>query len=191
MAKCIRCGANGMGVLHYAIKLKDGNQICFKCYKELGRDPWKDARTVGRMYTYEEIKDGFDAMYERQRKEEIVQAVMDSVSIRIVGGSQDRDLDATADELKVYDIIRSILDRSGLDTDPVQLIRKSDSYLSVVMESAGDYGLMDLARIKYTDRAKWIRICPQFDKIPLMSTDDVGKCTDLLLAGYRFNEPYL
>ena len=43
MAKCERCGRGGMGVLHYAIKFKDKKYVCFKCLKEFGYKPLKEA----------------------------------------------------------------------------------------------------------------------------------------------------
>lgn len=102
-----------------------------------------------------------------------------------------RNLNATEAEIEIFEFIKMILNKSECPLDSLRLVRKSDSYVSAVMESSGNYGLMDLARFKYTDRAKWIKVCPSFDKIPLLSVEDVGKCSDLLIAGYRFNEPYL
>ena len=66
MAKCIRCGRGGMGVVHQALKLKDKNMICFKCYKELGGEPWKDMTTASITYSYDDIKDGFEEMHNRR-----------------------------------------------------------------------------------------------------------------------------
>ena len=104
---------------------------------------------------------------------------------------QNRPVDCTDAESEIFDIIRSRLDDMNYDISPVKLVRKSDSYVSAVMDSGSDYGEMDLARFKYTDRAKWIKICPDFEKIALKDTEDVVKLSDALFAGYRFNEPYL
>ena len=104
---------------------------------------------------------------------------------------QERDANCTEQEREIYDIIRSLLDDYNLESDVLRLVRKSDSYVSAVMESSGDYGLMDLARIKYTDRVKWIKIGPDFEKIALHDTEDVTKYADELCGAYRFNEPYL
>ena len=104
---------------------------------------------------------------------------------------QNRAVDCTDEEREIFDIIRSRLDDMNYDISPVKLVRKSDSYVSAVMDSGSDYGEMDLARFKYTDRAKWIKICPNFEKIGLNSVEDVAGLSDALFAGYRFNEPYL
>ena len=61
MAKCVKCGRGGMGILHQAIKLNDGNLICHKCYKELGGSPYKDMTVAPIRYSYNDIKDGFEA----------------------------------------------------------------------------------------------------------------------------------
>lgn len=104
---------------------------------------------------------------------------------------QERDLNCTEQEREIYDIIRSLLDDYNLESDVLRLIRKSKDYVSACMESSGDYSLMDLARIKYTERAKWIKIGPDFEKISLKDTEDVTKYIDKLCEAYRFNEPYL
>ena len=102
------------------------------------------------------------------------------------------DVSATNEETEIYHIILSRLNDMNYNTDCLKLVRKSDSYVSAVMESSGDYGQMDLARFKYTDRAKWIKICPDFEKITLHDVEDVARLlSDALYAGYRFNEPYL
>ena len=109
----------------------------------------------------------------------------------IANYGQDRDLSCTEAEAEIFHIIRSRLDDMNYNTDYLKLVRKSDSYVSAVMDSGSDYGEMDLARFKYTDRAKWIKICPDFDKIELKDVEDVTKLSEALFAGYSFNEPYL
>ncbi len=104
---------------------------------------------------------------------------------------QERDLNCTAKEMEVFDIIRNVCDDIGLDSEALQFVRKSSDYVSVVMESSCGYGLMDVARVKFTDRAKWIKIGPRFAKVPLSCPDDVETMTDQIEAAYKFNEPYM
>lgn len=104
---------------------------------------------------------------------------------------QVRDINATEAELDIFHIIRSVCDDDNCDANNIELMRKSDSYVSAVMPSSKGYGDMDLARFKYTDRAKWIKLAPNFEKIPLTSTEDVAKMADFVCNAYRFNEPYL
>ena len=168
--KCERCG-KGIGVTRRGQVLSDG-YICYKCLDEIGCDrkrtisPWP--------LTYQEVIG------------EPAQPV-----IKFSHYGEHRDIDCTDAEAEIFHIIRSRLDDMNYNTDCLKLVRKSDSYVSAVMDSGSDYGEMDLARFKYTDRAKWIKICPDFEKIALKDTEDVVKLSDALFAGYRFNEPYL
>ena len=104
---------------------------------------------------------------------------------------QDRDLNCTEQEREIFDIIRSVCDDDNLDSDNIKLIRKSDSYVSAVMPSSQGYGEMDLARIKFTDRAKWIKLAPDLDKVTISDPEDVAEMDEDVRAAYRFNEPYL
>ena len=136
MAKCIRCGKNTLVRGH--VGLKDG-AICTPCFKELGYKI-TDA-TTSRLYTYSEL----------------VEHKNPTPSVKIANYGQNRDLDCTDAEAEIFHIIRSRLDDMNYNTDCLKLVRKSDSYVSAVMDSGSDYGEMDLARFKYTDRAKWIK----------------------------------
>ena len=175
--KCNRCG-KGIGVARRGQVLADG-YICYKCLDEIGFDkkrtitPWP--------LTYREVIG------------EPPVSVSDFAKsfIKIAHYGEERDLDCTDEEAEIFHIIRSRLDDMNYNTDCLRLVRKSDSYVSAVMDSGSDYGEMDLARFKYTDRAKWIKICPNFEKIGLNSVEDVAGLSDALFAGYRFNEPYL
>lgn len=102
-----------------------------------------------------------------------------------------REINATEDEAEIYHIIKSLLDDMNYNVDCLRLVRKSDSYVSAVMESSGDYGQMDLARFKFTSRAKWIKFGPNFDKVALKDPEDVADMTDAIYAAYLFNETYL
>ena len=168
--KCSRCG-KGIGVTRRGQVLSDG-YICYKCLDEIGCDR---KRTVSPWpLTYQEV---------------IGEPAQPVVKFSHYG--ENRDIDCTDAEAEIFHIIRSRLDDMNYDISPLKLVRKSDSYVSAVMDSGSDYGEMDLARFKYTDRAKWIKICPDFEKIALKDTEDVVKLSDALFAGYRFNEPYL
>lgn len=104
---------------------------------------------------------------------------------------QERELNCTDQEHEIYDIIRSVCDDDNLESDYIKLMRKSGDYVSVVMTSSQGYGDMDLARIKYTSRAKWIKLAPEFEKIKLNTTEDVATLAEAVRTAYRFNEPYL
>lgn len=65
-------------------------------------------------------------------------------TIRFTGYGQERDINATEEELKIFETLK---ETTGRD---LRLVRKSDSYVTAVL------GEWDLARFKYTQRAKWV-----------------------------------
>lgn len=67
------------------------------------------------------------------------------MTIQFSNYGQERERIATESEIEIFDLIRSMTNR-----DDLELVRKSDNYVSAVL---GDW---DLARFKYTPRAKWI-----------------------------------
>lgn len=114
-------------------------------------------------------------------------------TIRVTLGNygQERDLVCTEEERIIFRIISRICEENNFDVSPLRLTRVSDNYVSAVMDSGSGYGVMDLARIKYTNRAKWIMFGPDFKKTQISRPDDVVKMSDDVVNAYRFNEPYL
>lgn len=95
---------------------------------------------------------------------------------------QERERIATESELEIFDLLRSMAGREDLD-----LVRKSDSYVSAVI---GDW---DVARFKYTPRAKWI-LFPAIEvgstKHRIEATSDVSQFVDLLRKSLEHIEKY-
>lgn len=104
---------------------------------------------------------------------------------------EERDLVCTEQERIIFRIITHICAENNLDVSPIRLTRRSDNYVSVVMDSGNDYGAMDLARVKYTNRAKWIKFGPEFKKVDISAPEDVLQMSDNVLIAYRENAPYL
>lgn len=67
------------------------------------------------------------------------------MSIEFTNYGQDRDINATDEEIKIFEALQATTGRADL-----RLVRRSDSYVTAAL---GDW---DLARFKYTPRAKWI-----------------------------------
>lgn len=67
------------------------------------------------------------------------------MSVKIANHGQDRDVNATDEEIKMFEALQAATDRADL-----RLVRRSDSYVTAAL---GDW---DLARFKYTPRAKWV-----------------------------------
>jgi len=102
-----------------------------------------------------------------------------------------RELNCTDGEREIFEIIRSLIDDEGLDSSIVKLVRKSDSYVSVVMATSREDDVLDIARIKYTPRARWIKTGTRFVKYPIGKPNDVTEYAQEIYKVYRFNEPYL
>lgn len=67
------------------------------------------------------------------------------MNINFADYGQERERIATETEIQMFDILKEMT-----GADDLELVRKSDNYVSAVI---GDW---DLARFKYTNRAKWI-----------------------------------
>lgn len=93
------------------------------------------------------------------------------MNVNIANYGQSRDVDATPEELRIYELIND-----SVDTD-VQFVRRSDSYVTAAV---GDW---DLARFKFTSRAKWILfpiVERPKEKHKIESPVDVLKYTEIL-----------
>lgn len=147
MAKCVRCG--GSFLTRFKIKLKD-EYICRNCALELGFP--KDFYLRSTLNSWDDIKDGRDAYLLKQEKKKIKQeAILNAVnSVKMAHYGEERDLICTEQEREIFDIIKDMLRGLGYDDSLLRLVRVSDSYVTVKIEP------WDVARIKYTPRAKWV-----------------------------------
>lgn len=120
---------------------------------------------------------------------EIFKETIGDETFRVSFGNygQERDLVCTEEERIIFRIISRICEENNLDVTPLRLTRTSDNYVSAVMGVDG----LDVARIKYTNRAKWIKIGPDFKKADISRPEDVFKLSEDVVKAYRFNEPYL
>lgn len=144
MNKCKRCG----NVIKLrAVTLSDG-YVCYKCFEELGFQP--SDRKYHTHTSYDEIKCGKSAYIENLIETESAKdakRVAEQLGFRIAHYGDEREIDATDEELEIFDTIKGMI---VYPSDQLRLVRKSDNYVTVM------FGDWDLARFKYTDRAKWI-----------------------------------
>ena len=85
---------------------------------------------------------------------------------------QERDVNATEEEVKIFEQLTALP-----GCEDIRLVRKSDSYVSAVL---GDW---DLARFKYTLKAKWITfptIESSKSKHQLESPENVADLADMV-----------
>ena len=94
------------------------------------------------------------------------------MGIKFANYGQQRDLNATAQEIEIFEIIKEMAAPADLE-----LLRKSKDYVTAAL------GEWDLVRIKYTDRAKWIAF-PTVEsgskKHRITTPTDVKEYADLL-----------
>lgn len=158
MSKCIKCG--GSFLTRFKIKLKDAD-ICRKCALELGFP--KDFYLTSSLCSWEDIKDG--------REEYLKRKYQKDSGFKMAHYGERRGLDCTDEEQEIFDIISENIDRD------LQLVRKSQNYVTVLC------GEWDLARVKFSDSAKWI-LFPIVDRsdarIYIESPEDVLKYMDKL-----------
>lgn len=87
----------------------------------------------------------------------------------------DRPVEATDEELQIFEELQGLVASKVLPA-PLVLVRRSDNYLTAAV------GEWDLARFKYTDRAKWL-MYPSAEhsvKHKLGAVDDMHEYDDLL-----------
>ena len=182
MAKCIRCGRGGMGVLHQALKLKDKNYICFKCYKELGGSPLQDISTAAQLYSYEDIKDGFDVMFERRLSKRVLEAYREEASQFGITPKHAKQLDgagATLPEKRLVGAVCSVLTDEGRDIDAVDIALGDRSSLLLMVDG------VVFIELKSDEGVKWIRFNDEGqDKTRITGPARINALSSRVLAAY-------
>ena len=104
------------------------------------------------------------------------------MTIQFSNYGQERERIATETEIEIFEIIRTLSGREDL-----QLVRKSDNYVSAVLAD------WDLARFKYTPRAKWIMF-PIIEsgsaKNKISAPEDVRSFADLIAESLAHIDKY-
>lgn len=103
--------------------------------------------------------------------------------VQFTNYGQERERIATESELEIFEILKELANVADLE-----LVRKSDNYVTAVL------GEWDLARFKYTQRAKWI-LFPilerQKEKHKIADPDDVRQFGDLVSGSLAVINKYL
>ena len=103
------------------------------------------------------------------------------MDIKFANYGQERDVNATDEELKIFEALR---EATGRD---LSLVRRSDSYVTAAL---GDW---DFARFKYTQRAKWISF-PTAEAGPpkhkIASPEEAASFTDLIAESLAVIDKY-
>ena len=93
---------------------------------------------------------------------------------------QERDVHANDDELEIFLTLKTIMSDHGLDPFQLELVRRSDNYVTAAI------GGTDVARFKFTPRARWILFPYSYnDKIHLETPDTVSEFSEAVIQAVR------
>ena len=98
------------------------------------------------------------------------------MNINFSNYGQERERIATESEIEIFEILKELTQAEDL-----QLVRKSDNYVSAVI------GPWDLARFKYTNRANWISfplVPPGSEKYRFQEVEDVRNMGELVRKAF-------
>ena len=102
--------------------------------------------------------------------------------IKFANYGQDRDLNCTDEEAQIFGALQEYFQSINLDPNQLHLVRRSGSYVTAVFRG------WDLARFKYTPRAKWIAF-PSVEVGPpkhrISTPDEAVSFADLLTESIR------
>lgn len=103
------------------------------------------------------------------------------MEIKFADYGQMRDINATEEEIRIFELLKEVAKRD------IELVRKSDSYVTAVL---GDW---DLARFKFTQRAKWVSF-PAVEagssKHKITRPEDVASFADLVAESLSVVDKY-
>lgn len=100
---------------------------------------------------------------------------------------EERELEETDDEAQMFNVLCSMFYAKGYDPAQLRLVRKSKDYVSAML---GDF---DIARMKYTERAKWIIFPsaePKAVKHRIESPEEIEQYGDLFEKVIEFVSKY-
>lgn len=140
--KCEKCGKN-ISLFNPGVTLRDGLGVCYKCVQDLDFD-----KGAVSSLSWDEIKDG--------RKKYVIRKFLEEAKknppIQFAHYGEKREVNPTVEEVDLFGQILSALHESGRDTSLVELVRKSDNYVTAQLYET------DICRFKFTDRAQWIEL---------------------------------
>ena len=76
--------------------------------------------------------------------------IAESSGVSFAHYGEERQIEATDEEAQIFEALREYVHGAEIDPDLLRFVRKSDNYATAVLKG------WDLARFKYTARAKWI-----------------------------------
>lgn len=103
------------------------------------------------------------------------------MEIKFTDYGQERDVNATGEELKIFEALKKATGRD------LHLVRRSDNYITAAL------GEWDLARFKFTSRAKWVSF-PAAEAGPpkhkISHPEEAASFTDLITESLAVIDKY-
>lgn len=184
MAKCKKCGKNGMGVLHSAVRLNDKNYVCRKCWGELGFSTnLLDMVNDGLKLTWNDVKDGREA-YEQDSINKIVQSHRSAEAAEYgISTAQYTGLanaEATEMEIKIFKAIVDVLYDEGADPDTLSVTSGERGSLLVMVDG------VVIIQYKGEPQVKWIMFPHESEeKIRIGGAARINSLADKVIGAYR------
>ena len=149
MAKCMMCGKSTLVKGH--VKLADG-AICTPCFLKLGFKLTDTATSS--TYTYDEIKDGKDAMYQKKAAKAAVEydyKEANKAGLTLKHYRQLEDAGATDMEKKILAAICAVLYDEGRDFEIIDVALGDNGFLLLMLDGTV------FIEYKADSGVKWIR----------------------------------
>lgn len=92
-----------------------------------------------------------------------------------------REVNATEGELDIFFAICAVIEHAGFDSNELELVRKSDSYVTARI------GVSDVARFKSTERTQWVMFpytSKQARKIPIEDFREIQQYERVIVGHY-------
>ena len=179
MSKCVRCG--GSFLTRGRIKLSDAD-ICFKCYDALGFDH-KTGIYIGKSYSWDQIKDGYNAMRAREYQEQAEKEAR-SIGLPLKLYRQINRADATTMEVKILSAICAVLLDESRDIDVMDVALGDNGCLMLMIDG------VVFIEYKAADSVKWIRFCNEGDdKLRIAGAGRMNSLAPRIAAAYDSAAP--
>ena len=174
MAKCVRCGKSFFGRIK--IKLADA-EICSKCYDELGFDH-KTGLYIGSTYKWNDIKDGYDAMREKENTKRLaIEAADAGLNLKLY--KQLNAAGATDPEKRLLGAICSVLADEGRDIDVIDTALGDNGSLLLMIDG------VVFIEYKSDSGVKWIRFDNEGEeKIRITGPARINAMANRIVAAY-------
>lgn len=179
MSKCVRCG--GSFLTRGRIKLADAD-ICFKCYDALGFDH-KTGIYIGKTYSWDQIKDGYDAMRSREYEMQAIKDARESgLTLKLY--KQLNRVNSTPTEIKIMSAICAVLLDEGRDIDVIDAELGHNGSLMLMIDG------VVFIEYKADDGVKWIRFCNEGeDKLRIGGAGRMNSLAPRIVAAYDSAAP--